>query len=116
MKAKLYLILSMMMTVLSFSQEKKKEKPAFNQELATSLGADKYGMKAYTIAMLTTGNIQIDDKARRSELMKGHMAISKNSLMKVRLLWQDLFLKRIKKITAVCLFSIPRLKKKLKNG
>ncbi len=75
MKAKLYLILSMMMTVLSFSQEKKKkEKPAFNQELATSLGADKYGMKAYTIAMLTTGNIQIDDKARRSELMKGHMA------------------------------------------
>lgn len=30
-------------------------KLSFNQKLADSLGADKYGMKAYTIVMLTTG-------------------------------------------------------------
>lgn len=56
----------------TFAQQKK-EKPKFNQELATSLGADKYGMKAYTIVMLTTGTAKIEDKAKMGELMKGHM-------------------------------------------
>ncbi|MDR2235981.1 MAG: YciI family protein [Chryseobacterium sp.] len=45
----------------------------FNEQLAKSLGADQYGMKAYTIVMLTTGTSKIDDKAKMSELMKGHM-------------------------------------------
>ncbi|WP_228443012.1 YciI family protein [Chryseobacterium nematophagum] len=48
-------------------------KAGFNEELATKLGADKYGMKAYTIVMLTTGSTKIEDKAKMSELMKGHM-------------------------------------------
>lgn len=48
-------------------------KPKFNQGLATSLGADKYGMKAYTIVMLTTGPTKIEDKAKMDELMKGHL-------------------------------------------
>ncbi|UOU98971.1 YciI family protein [Chryseobacterium daecheongense] len=52
----------------------KTEKPKFNQELATSLGADKYGMKVYTIVMLTTGPTKIEDKAKKGELMKGHLA------------------------------------------
>ncbi|WP_341456346.1 YciI family protein [Chryseobacterium gleum] len=58
---------------MSFAQEKKPEKTKYNQELATSLGADKYGMKPYTIVMLTTGTAHIEDKAQMSELMKGHM-------------------------------------------
>ncbi len=45
----------------------------FNGELAKSLGADQYGMKAYTIVMLTTGATTIEDKTRMGELMKGHM-------------------------------------------
>jgi Uncharacterized protein conserved in bacteria len=49
------------------------QKPKFNQELATSLGADKYGMKPYTIVMLTTGPTKIEDKAKMGELMKGHL-------------------------------------------
>lgn len=73
MKIKIYLSLSFLMATLSFAQQKKTEKPKFNQELATSLGADKYGMKAYTIIMLTTGSAKIDDKAKMGELMKGHM-------------------------------------------
>jgi len=48
-------------------------KLSFNQKLADSLGADKYGMKAYTIVMLTTGSAKIDDKEKKAELMKGHM-------------------------------------------
>lgn len=45
----------------------------FNQKLADSLGADKYGMKAYTIVMLTTGTAKIEDKTKMNELMSGHM-------------------------------------------
>ncbi|ASK31626.1 hypothetical protein CEY12_16570 [Chryseobacterium sp. T16E-39] len=74
MKLKIYLSLSLLVGILSFAQEKKKEKVKFNQELATSLGADQYGMKAYTIVMLTSGSAKIEDKAKKSELMKGHMA------------------------------------------
>lgn len=74
MKLKIYFSLSLLIATLSFAQEKKEEKPKFNQELATSLGADKYGMKAYTLVMLITGSAKIEDKAKMSELMKGHMA------------------------------------------
>jgi uncharacterized protein YciI len=49
-------------------------KTSFNQKLADSLGADKYGMKAYTIVMLTTGTNKIEDKAKMGKLMKGHLA------------------------------------------
>ncbi|WP_241489225.1 YciI family protein [Chryseobacterium indologenes] len=47
--------------------------PAFNAELAKSLGADQYGMKGYIIVMLTTGTAKIEDKIKMGELMKGHM-------------------------------------------
>ncbi|WP_431611729.1 YciI family protein [Chryseobacterium sp. 'Rf worker isolate 10'] len=73
MKSKTLLIASLLISALSFAQEKKAEKPKYNQELATSLGADQYGMKPYTIVMLTTGSAKIEDKAKMGELMKGHM-------------------------------------------
>lgn len=47
--------------------------PTFNQKLAETLGADAYGMKNYMIVMLTTGSANIEDKAKKAELMKGHM-------------------------------------------
>ncbi|HCM35301.1 YciI family protein [Chryseobacterium sp.] len=73
MISKTLLIASLLTSTLYFAQEKKTEKAKFNQELATSLGADQYGMKAYTIVMLTTGSAKIDDKTQMSTLMKGHM-------------------------------------------
>ncbi|WP_276875877.1 YciI family protein [Chryseobacterium joostei] len=73
MISKTLLIASLLTSTLYFGQEKKTEKPKFNQELATSLGADQYGMKAYTIVMLTTGSAKIEDKTQMSTLMKGHM-------------------------------------------
>ncbi|ASW74984.1 hypothetical protein IQ37_10635 [Chryseobacterium piperi] len=74
MKLKIYFSLSLLAAILSFAQEKKVEKPKFNQELATSLGADQYGMKAYTMVMLMTGPVKIEDKVKMGELMKGHLA------------------------------------------
>ena len=74
MKSRTLLTTCLLISALSFAQEKKAEKPKYNEELATSLGADKYGMKPYTIVMLTTGTAKIDDKTKMSELMKSHMA------------------------------------------
>ncbi|WP_347219949.1 YciI family protein [Chryseobacterium sp.] len=73
MASKILFILSLTAFTFSFAQEKKNEKPKFNQELATSLGADQYGMKPYTIVMLTTGTAKIEDKTKMGALMKGHM-------------------------------------------
>lgn len=72
MKTKIILTVSILATSFLLGQ-KKAEKPKFNQQLATELGADKYGMKAYTIVMLTTGATKIEDKTKMGELMKGHM-------------------------------------------
>lgn len=73
MKSGTLLLAGFLLSAFSFAQEKKAEKPKYNQELATSLDADKYGMKPYTIVMLTSGTTKIEDKAKMGELMKGHM-------------------------------------------
>ncbi|MPS66536.1 MAG: hypothetical protein DI622_18495 [Chryseobacterium sp.] len=73
MKAKTLVVFSIFTVFFSFAQ-KTTEKQKFNQQLASELGADKYGMKAYTIVMLTTGTTKIDDKNKMGELMKGHLA------------------------------------------
>ncbi|MCW3162106.1 YciI family protein [Chryseobacterium oryctis] len=73
MTKKFIVTLSLFIAILSFAQ-KTKETPKFNQELATKLGADQYGMKHYVIVMLTPGTTKIEDKAKNSELMKGHLA------------------------------------------
>ncbi|WP_300671442.1 YciI family protein [Soonwooa sp.] len=45
----------------------------YDKKLADSLGADKYGMRPYVIVMLKTGTAKIDDKAKMTALMRGHM-------------------------------------------
>ena len=53
----------------------KQEKPKFDAELAKKLGADKYGMKSYVLAILKTGPNDSAIKGKdREELFKGHMA------------------------------------------
>ncbi|WP_312399845.1 YciI family protein [Chryseobacterium sp.] len=63
----------LLISFLSIPLKGQNKKTEFNQELATKLGADKYGMKAYTIVMLTTGATKIEDKTKMSELMKDHL-------------------------------------------
>lgn len=72
MKKKIILSFSLFTAIFSFAQ-KTAEKPKFNQELATKLGADKYGMKPYVIVMLTTGATKIEDKTKMNELLKAHL-------------------------------------------
>lgn len=49
------------------------EVDGYNKQLADSLGADEYGMKAYILVMLKTGPEKEPDKARRDSLFKGHL-------------------------------------------
>lgn len=116
MKSKTLLLTCLLISVLSFAQEKKPEKTKYNQELATSLGADKYGMKPYTIVMLTTGTTHIEDKAQMSELMKGHMNNIGKLANEGKIVVAGPFLEKIKRTTEVCLSSTPNLRKKLNSG
>lgn len=48
--------------------------PKYDKALADSLGADEYGMKAYTLVLLKTGPTKPENKAVTDSLFKGHMA------------------------------------------
>jgi len=51
------------------------KKLKFDEELAKKLGADKFGMKSYVLAILKTGPKDAVIKGtERTELFKGHMA------------------------------------------
>ena len=65
----LFTILSLVI-FSSFANAQNKD---FNQKLADSLGADQYGMKTYYLVILKKGKAEITDKAKKSDLMKGHM-------------------------------------------
>lgn len=65
----LFTILSLFL-FSSFINAQNKE---FDQKLADSLGADQYGMKTYFLVILKKGKAEITDKAKKAELMKGHM-------------------------------------------
>lgn len=56
-----------MFVVSGFSQN-----PNYDQELATNLGADDYGMKSYTFVILKTGSNKSTDKAFVDSCFRGH--------------------------------------------
>jgi uncharacterized protein YciI len=49
-------------------------KTGFNQTLADSLGADKYGMKNYVLVILKAGETKLEEGAKRDSLFAGHLA------------------------------------------
>jgi uncharacterized protein YciI len=46
----------------------------FDQALATSVGADDYGMRNYVLVVLKTGPTKVPAGAERDEMFRGHMA------------------------------------------
>jgi len=50
------------------------DKPAFDAELARSIGADENGMKSYVLVVLKTGPNKVPAGAERDEMFKGHFA------------------------------------------
>lgn len=49
------------------------QNPTYDSTLAKKYQADDYGMRSYTMVLLKTGPVQIDDKAKVSELFRGHL-------------------------------------------
>ncbi len=49
-------------------------KPAFDADLAASVGADEYGMRRYVLVVLKTGPRPMPAGKERDEMFKGHFA------------------------------------------
>ena len=49
-------------------------KPAFDAELASTVGADEYGMRSYVLVVLKTGPTPMPAGPERDEMFKGHFA------------------------------------------
>jgi uncharacterized protein YciI len=49
-------------------------KPAFDAELAKTVGADEYGMRGYVLVVLKTGPTPMPTGKERDEMFKGHFA------------------------------------------
>lgn len=60
-------------SLIVFSLFSNAQSKSFDQKLADSLAAYQYGMKSYYLVILKKGKTEILDKAKKSELMKGHM-------------------------------------------
>lgn len=50
------------------------EEPAYDAELARSVGADERGMKSYVLVVLKTGPTPVPAGPERDEMFKGHFA------------------------------------------
>lgn len=46
----------------------------FNADLAEALGADEYGMRAYTLVLLSSGEADISDETELARLQQEHLA------------------------------------------
>ena len=59
---------------LAPAQDATRAPPAFDAELARSVGADDYGMKPYVLVILKTGPTAMPPGKQRDEMFKGHFA------------------------------------------
>ncbi|MEO8060221.1 MAG: YciI family protein [Burkholderiales bacterium] len=54
--------------------EAEADKPAYDAELARSVGANENGMRSYVLVVLKTGPNKVPAGAERDEMFKGHFA------------------------------------------
>lgn len=69
MKLKLIILATLFSFSLSFAQENTE----YDESLATELGADQYGMKAYVFCILKTGSNTTTTPEEKKKLFDGHM-------------------------------------------
>lgn len=68
------LLITMLFCNLLLKLFSQSDNPQYDQQLATSLGADDYGMKSYIFVILKTGKNTVTDKKVSDSLFRGHMA------------------------------------------
>ena len=69
----LLFLLSSMTALAQTSADSPAKNPNYDAKLATKLGGDEYGMKAYYLVILKTGTNTSTDKAFVDDSFKGHM-------------------------------------------
>ncbi|MCZ8196598.1 MAG: YciI family protein [Flavobacterium sp.] len=69
MKLKLIILATLFTFSLSFAQENTE----YDESLASELGADQYGMKAYVFCILKTGSNTTATPEEKQKLFDGHM-------------------------------------------
>ncbi|MDG1750076.1 MAG: YciI family protein [Thalassotalea sp.] len=67
------LLIILLLTCCTFPVFAEKTNPNYDAKLAAKYGGDEYGMKSFVLVMLKTGSNKTEDKAKISELFKGHM-------------------------------------------
>ena len=75
MKNLIYILIFSLLPISCSAQKNSNQKSPneFDQKLADSLGADKYGMKPYILVILKTGKANITDKDLLNNHFRGHM-------------------------------------------
>ncbi len=67
------LSIGFLLCFLALAANAQQTNPNYDAALAQQLQADVYGMKMYVLAILKTGDVEIEDKAIRDSLFAGHM-------------------------------------------
>lgn len=95
-------LLFLICTVPYFSQEKN----TYNEKLATTLGADEYGMKSYVFCLLKTGSNTTATKEERQKYLEGHMANIQKLAAEKKLLVAGPFQKNDKNYRGIFIFNV----------
>ncbi|CAF3947473.1 unnamed protein product [Rotaria sp. Silwood1] len=67
------IILTLVFTTIVGFVNAQQDSTNYNRTLADSLGADAYGMKAYTLVILKTGSNTTTEKAFIDSMFRGHL-------------------------------------------
>jgi uncharacterized protein YciI len=67
-------LLPLLFLLIAFQARAQLDNPAFDKQLADSLGGDDYGMKSYVLVILKTGTNPTTNKDTVDALFRGHMA------------------------------------------
>lgn len=83
--------------------------PNYDEELATKLGADDYGMKKFVFVMLKTGSNESTDKALRDSCFAGHMANIGRLVEEKKLIVAGPMFKNDKNYRGIFILDVPTL-------
>ncbi len=103
----LILILSVLVSGLSFSQAK--DKNIYDSILAKKLVADECGMKKYVFCILKTGPANITDKATKDSLFAGHMKNISRIADEGKLAIAGPFMKNERNYRGIYIFNVPTI-------
>lgn len=86
-----------------------KTNPNYDAELATSLGADDYGMKQFVFVILKTGSNGSTDKVLRDSCFAGHMDNINRLVEKKKLIVAGPMVKNEKGYRGIFILDVPTL-------